>query len=149
MGLISLHRKNNNNNELFIKREPLKLNKPSSARFTIYPYTMDPMGMGIYIVDHIPIQNVSFGYTVDVIFVHGVTYSRSQWIIILISRGSGAGVAQMVERQTEKPGVILTRVRVPCAARNFSPRVYFQCRLSDGVRTAPVCSRMHQQLFAR
>ena len=87
-------------------------------------------------------------YTVDVIFVHGVTYSRSQWIIILISRGSGAGVAQMVERQTEKPGVILTRVRVPCAARDFSPRVHFQCRLSDGVRTAPVCNRMHQHLCA-
>ena len=28
---------------------------------------------------------------------------------------------------TEKPGIILTRVRVPDAARDFSPRVNFQC----------------------
>ena len=38
---------------------------------------------------------------------------------------------------TEKSGAILTRVRVPGVARDFSPRVNFQCRLSCGVRTAP------------
>ena len=38
---------------------------------------------------------------------------------------------------SEKPGVILTRVRVPGAARDFSPGVSFQCRLSYGVHTAP------------
>ena len=53
-----------------------------------------------------------------------------------------AGIAQLVERPTEKPGAILTRVRFPGAARDFlpegcSPRVNFQCRLSYGVRTAP------------
>ena len=49
----------------------------------------------------------------------------------------GAGVAQLVESPTEKPGAILTRIRVPGAARDSSPRVSFQCRLSYGVRTAP------------
>ena len=38
-------------------------------------------------------------------------------------------IAQWVECPSEKPGVILTRVRVPGAARDFSPRVIFQCRL--------------------
>ena len=37
----------------------------------------------------------------------------------------GAGIAQLLQRQTEKPGVILTRVRV---------------RPSYGVRAAPVCN---------
>ena len=41
----------------------------------------------------------------------------------------GTGVAQFVERPTEKPGAILTRARVPGAARDFSPRVSFQCSL--------------------
>ena len=35
----------------------------------------------------------------------------------------------MVKRPTEKPGAILTRVRVPGAARDFSPRVDSQCKL--------------------
>ena len=47
------------------------------------------------------------------------------------------GTAQLVERPTEKPGTKLTRVRVPGAARDCSPRVSFQCRLSYGVCTAP------------
>ena len=38
-------------------------------------------------------------------------------------------MAQLVERPTEKPGVILTRVRVLCAARDSAPRVDFQCTL--------------------
>ena len=63
---------------------------------------------------------------------------------------SGAGIAQLVERQTEKPGAILTRVQVPgVVIRHFSSRVNIQCRLSHGVRTAPVCNGMHQQLCAR
>ena len=36
----------------------------------------------------------------------------------------------------DKPGAVLTWVRVPGTARNFSPRVIFQCRLSYGARTA-------------
>ena len=35
------------------------------------------------------------------------------------------------------------QVRVPSAARNFSPRVNFQHRLSYGVHTAPVCNCLH------
>ena len=36
---------------------------------------------------------------------------------------SGAGMAQWVERPTEKPDAVLTRVRVLGALRDFSPRV--------------------------
>ena len=43
-------------------------------------------------------------------------------------------VAQLVEHRT---GTLLTRVRFPGAARDFSPRVNFQCRLSYGVPTPP------------
>ena len=44
-----------------------------------------------------------------------------------------AGIAQLVDRPTEKTGAILTRVRVPGAARDFSPRVNFQLvSLHDG-----------------
>ena len=43
-------------------------------------------------------------------------------------------VARMVERRTVEP---LTQVRFPGAARDFSPRVNFQRRLSYGVRTPP------------
>ena len=50
----------------------------------------------------------------------------------------------MVERPAEKPGAILTRVRIPGAARDLSPRVSFQCKLSYGVRAAPVCNRMQR-----
>ena len=50
---------------------------------------------------------------------------------------SGAEIVQLVERPAEKPGARPTRVRVPGAAIDFSPGVIFQCRLSDGVRTAP------------
>ena len=44
------------------------------------------------------------------------------------------GIAHVVERPTEEPGAILTWVRVPGAAMDFSPTVSFQCRLSYGVR---------------
>ena len=46
----------------------------------------------------------------------------------------GGGVAQLVECRDVTP---LTQVRFPGAARDFSPRVNFQCRLSFGVRTHP------------
>ena len=59
------------------------------------------------------------------------------------------GIPQLVKRPTEKPGSILTRVRIPGAARDFFRRANFQCRLSYGVRTALVCSRRHQHLFTR
>ena len=48
--------------------------------------------------------------------------------------GVGGDVAQLVEHRTGTPP---TQVRFPGAARNFSPRVNFQSRLSDGVRTPP------------
>ena len=46
----------------------------------------------------------------------------------------GGDVAQLVKRRT---GTLLTQVRFPGAAREFSPGVDFQCRLSYGVRTPP------------
>ena len=48
----------------------------------------------------------------------------------------GQGLAQLVDHPTEMPGAILVQLRVPGAARDFSPRVNFQCRLCYGVRTA-------------
>ena len=42
--------------------------------------------------------------------------------------------AQLVESGTGTP---LTQVRLPGAARDFSPRVNFQCRPSYGARTSP------------
>ena len=64
------------------------------------------------------------------------------------------GEAQLVELSIEKPGAILTRVRVPGAAMDFFTLFFllrdnFQCRLSYGVRTAPVCNHMHQHLCTR
>ena len=35
------------------------------------------------------------------------------------------GKDELVKHPTEKPGAILTRVRVPGVARDFSPRVNF------------------------
>ena len=44
--------------------------------------------------------------------------------------GLGAGIfIYFLEGPTEKPAAMLTRVRVPGAARDFSPRTNFQCRL--------------------
>ena len=50
--------------------------------------------------------------------------------------GGCGDVAQLVEHQTGMP---LTQVRFPDAARVFSARVNFQCRLSYGVHT-PLCA---------
>ena len=44
----------------------------------------------------------------------------------------------MVEHLTEKPGAMLTWVQVPGAARDFSPKVSFQCRPSYSVHTVPM-----------
>ena len=65
-------------------------------------------------------------------------YASSQQINAII-------IPQLVERPTENLAAVLTRVRVPDAARDFPSRTNFQCRLSYGVRTAPVCNRIHQQ----
>ena len=70
--------------------------------------------------------------------------------------GAGAGIAQLVNvRLKIKSGAILTRV-TDGAARDFSPRVTFHCRLSYGGCTAPppppvpdLCNRTHQDLCAR
>ena len=43
-------------------------------------------------------------------------------------------VAQVVQRQTS---TLLMQVRFPGVARDFSPRVTFQCRLLDSVHTPP------------
>ena len=51
-----------------------------------------------------------------------------------IAQLRGGDVAQLVEYRTGTPP---TQVRFPGAARDFSPRVNFQCRLSDGVPTPP------------
>ena len=60
------------------------------------------------------------------------------WCFTSVSRqydtkGDGV-VAQLIEHLTGTP---LTKVRFPATARDFSPRVKFQCRLSYGVRTPP------------
>ena len=47
---------------------------------------------------------------------------------------SGGDVAQLVEHRT---GTQSTQVWIPGEARDFSPRVSMQCRLSYGVRTPP------------
>ena len=46
----------------------------------------------------------------------------------------GGDVAQLVEHRTGTP---LTQVRFPGAARDFSHRINFQCRLSYSFRTPP------------
>ena len=53
---------------------------------------------------------------------------------IYSDKREGGDVVQLVEHRTDTP---LTQVRFPGAARDFSPRVNFQCRLSYGVRTVP------------
>ena len=55
--------------------------------------------------------------------VGAVNKARTENWLILVDIYKGAGIAQLAERPTEKPGATLTRVRVPGAARAFSPRV--------------------------
>ena len=54
-------------------------------------------------------------------------------------RKYGGDVAQLVEHPTITP---LTQVQFPSAARDFSPRVNVQCRLSYGVHTALMYNHM-------
>ena len=49
-------------------------------------------------------------------------------------RQEGGDVAHLAAHRTGTP---MTQVRLPGEAREFSPRVNFQCRLSYGVPTAP------------
>ena len=58
-------------------------------------------------------------------------------------------IAQSVERWTEKPGTVLMLVRFPGAARDFSPGVDCQCRISYGVLHPRAYNHMHQHLQAR
>ena len=50
-------------------------------------------------------------------------------VVHKIIRFDNCGIAHLVERPTEKPGAILTRVRVPCVARDFSSKASFQSQL--------------------
>ena len=55
-------------------------------------------------------------------------------------RKYGGDVAELVEHPTVTP---LTQVQFPSAARDFSPTVNFQCRLSYVCPYIPMCNRMH------
>ena len=57
-------------------------------------------------------------------------------IPVLSRRGAACG--SVGKASDGRPGAILTRVRFSSVSRDCSPRVSFQCKLSDGVRTAPV-----------
>ena len=57
--------------------------------------------------------------------------------------------SNLVVHRAKRTCATPTRVRVPGAARAFSPRLNFQCRLSYGVRSAPVGNGTHQHLYAR
>ena len=76
-------------------------------------------------------------------------HAESYTVTTRMTSALRTGIDQLGERPTEKPGAILTRVRVPGEARDFSPRINFQCKLSYGIFTAPMCSRMYQHLCAR
>ena len=47
-------------------------------------------------------------------------YPNGSGICFLANSKQGAGIAQLVEHPTAKPGAILTQVRVPGTARDFS-----------------------------
>ena len=68
---------------------------------------------------------------------------------LVLLRGRGGDVAQLVEHRTGTPP---TQVRFPGAAILFfppPPRVDFLCRLFYSVRTPLVCNRRHLRLCAR
>ena len=58
----------------------------------------------------------------------------SACLIEIQKKVRGGAVTQLVEHWTGTPP---THVRFSSAARDFSPRINFQCRLSYGVRTPP------------
>ena len=70
---------------------------------------------------------------------HPKVHVQVHWIIDI-----PGGIVQLLQHLTKTPGTILTQVGVPGVARDFSPTVSFQCRLSYSVQTVPVGSRMHQ-----
>ena len=51
--------------------------------------------------------------------------------------GKKPGVGMQLSWLEHRTGALPTHVPFPGAARDFSPRVHFQCRLSYGVRTLP------------
>ena len=63
-----------------------------------------------------------------------VTPVESAKLAILRRNGDNGDVAWWVQHQTVTP---LTLVRLPGTARDFSPRLNFQCRLSYSVSTPP------------
>ena len=65
---------------------------------------------------------------------------RLRVIIQSAQLNGGGDVAQFLERQTGTP---LTQVRLPGAARDFSPEVNFQCGLSYVCPYTHVRNRMH------
>ena len=50
---------------------------------------------------------------------------------------TSASQSNSVQRTTNRICTLPTQVRFPGTARDFSPRINFQCRLSYGVRTIP------------
>ena len=50
---------------------------------------------------------------------------------------TSASQSNSVQRTTNRICTLPTQVRFPGTARDFSPRINFQCRLSYGVRTHP------------
>ena len=68
--------------------------------------------------------------------VYGLSASSTSSVLYayFIVPVRGRDVAQLVEPRTRTPP---SQVRFPGAARNISPRVNFQCRLYNGVRTPP------------
>ena len=82
-------------------------------------------------------------------FSQKVSASNTYIYIYMCGTGLKTGIAQLVECLTKKPDTIQMWVWVPGMAREFSPRVNFQCRLWYGVCTAPVCNHIPQCLAAR
>ena len=74
------------------------------------------------------------------------TFDRVFKLYVSMTLVWSGDVAQLVEHQTS---TLLRQVRFPGAARDFSPRVNFQCRLCYGVCTPPcattcinICARV-------
>ena len=79
-------------------------------------------------------------FSSDVTFGIDLTLKNILLAYLFLISSRVEDVAQLVERRTGTP---LRQVRFPAAARDFSLRVNIQCRLSNGVRTALLCNRMH------
>ena len=60
-------------------------------------------------------------------------------VLFIITMGRGSSVGTASNTKTQK-----MCVRVHGAARDFSPRVDFQCRLCYIISTAPACNRLYQ-----